>query len=486
MLVAVVVLVLVQRHHVVAVMRSRPLAAVTRHYTGPRNRFQLLHPRLSAILLGFTLTPTPSAHYALLPSAMSTAFSTFDKLNHNNSSTNGVSGDQTFPATPLTPPPPASPTHPTTTTPSTPTTPSTSNTPLTSNTSGGSSSTFLHDLASRLQGKRGELAGRALSAPAHHPLSTASARSHSPSTGLDLSKLQQPSLSPPQPLVVLLACGSYSPVTAMHLLLFETARNYLMYETGVLDVVGGIISPVHDSYGKPSLVPAQHRINMTRAATASSSWITTSAWEALQPGWTTTCATMSAYSRYIADAQLYPAPPRLVLLCGADLLESTQVPGLWAAEDLDAILGQYGVAVIERVGLDLERLIEGDERLRRWRSHIWIVPQRVVNNVSSTVVRNMVRDGLSIEYLVDAVVRDYIYQHALFGHDKERERRRRQKPVVAKSAAVDSAKLLEQEESSVDGEGQGGMELGVKQANGTGGVAVLPSVPEAAQHNNQT
>ena len=420
---------------------------------------------------------------------MRAAFSTFDKQS-NDGATNG---GKNYSAAPLTPPAPLSPDDreaavASATAPASPS--PTSSSLLPSNTAGGSSSSFLHSLASRLQGRRGEMAGRALSAPADHSISSSSAPVLSPSAGFDLSKLQQPSLVPPRPAVVLLACGSYSPVTSMHLLLFETAKNYLMYETAALDVVGGIVSPVHDNYGKPSLVAAQHRINMTRAATASSTWITTSAWETLQSGWTTTCATMAAYSSFIAASSLYPSPPRLVLLCGADLLESTQVAGLWAAEDLEVIFGEYGVAVIERVGLDLELLIASDERLRRWREHIWIVPQRVVNNVSSTVVRAMIRDGLSIEYLVEAKVREYIYQHALFGHDKDRERRRRQRPV-AMPLLHDAEKVLEGDEGEEADEERGmgqeeDSEAASRRMNDTNGLPVLPPAVEPAQRSKQT
>ena len=455
-------------------MRCGLLAAVTRYCTIPRRTVHAPTHCLNSVI---------SQRISL---AMSAAFSTFDKPDGAaaNGDKTSYSSSPSSSSSPLTPPAPLSPDDRNATTASafSATAPlPTSSCLLPSNTAGGTSSSFLHSLASRLQGARGELAGRALSAPAHH--STVTTRVHSPSAGLDLSKLQQPSLNPPRPLVVLLACGSYSPVTSMHLLLFETAKNFLMYETAALDVVGGLISPVHDNYGKPSLVPAHHRISMTRAATASSTWIATSAWETLQPGWTTTCATMAAYSRFITATSLYPTPPRLVLLCGADLLESTQVRGLWADEDLEVILGEYGVAVIERVGLDLERLIADDERLRRWRHHIWIVPQRVVNNVSSTVVRNMIRDGFSIEYLVEAKVRDYIYQHALFGHDRERERRRQQKPVV-RPLLVNSEETVEEER--VDGDGDGESEVSGKRVSSVSGVGELPPVLEHVQRNNQT
>ena len=316
----------------------------------------------------------------------------------------------------------------------------TQSSPLPVTTHSTTSSSFLHQLGTRLQGLRGDAASRAVTPSSTSPGQSDPSSSPLKPSGLDLSKLQLPSLDPPRPLTVLLAVGSFSPITAMHVLLFETARNHLMWSTQSLDVVGGLISPVHDAYGKPSLVAAQHRIEMTRCATAASSWIATSAWEVEQPGWSTTAATLSAYSSIINAAYpaqrshaafALPSSPavRVVLLCGADLVESFLVPGLWAAEDLDVILSAHGVAVIERVGLDLPALIDSHDVLRRHRANIHIVPQRVVNNVSSTEVRRMVREGLSIDYLVHRSVRDYIHRHALYGHDPARAQQRKQHPA---------------------------------------------------------
>uniref|UniRef100_A0A7N4PQQ8 Nicotinamide/nicotinic acid mononucleotide adenylyltransferase 2 n=1 Tax=Sarcophilus harrisii TaxID=9305 RepID=A0A7N4PQQ8_SARHA len=49
--------------------------------------------------------------------------------------------------------------------------------------------------------------------------------------------------------VILLACGSFNPITKGHIQMFERARDYL-HKTGRFIVIGGIVSPVHDSYGK--------------------------------------------------------------------------------------------------------------------------------------------------------------------------------------------------------------------------------------------
>jgi nicotinic acid mononucleotide adenylyltransferase len=67
------------------------------------------------------------------------------------------------------------------------------------------------------------------------------------------------------PLAVLVSCGTFSPVVNQNLAMFEAARNYLSFETKRFEVVGGILSAVHDSYarsGADALLPSNHRIEM--------------------------------------------------------------------------------------------------------------------------------------------------------------------------------------------------------------------------------
>nr|XP_048308535.1 nicotinamide/nicotinic acid mononucleotide adenylyltransferase 3-like isoform X4 [Myodes glareolus] len=87
--------------------------------------------------------------------------------------------------------------------------------------------------------------------------------------------------------VVLLACGSFNPITHMHLRLFEVARDHL-HQTGMYQVVEGIISPVNDSYGKKDLVASHHRVAMARLALQTSDWIRVDPWESEQAQWTET------------------------------------------------------------------------------------------------------------------------------------------------------------------------------------------------------
>ena len=66
--------------------------------------------------------------------------------------------------------------------------------------------------------------------------------------------LRDPSKTP----IVLVACGSFSPLTYLHLRIFEMASDYVRQNTE-FEVMGGYLSPVSDKYKKPGLLSAHHR-----------------------------------------------------------------------------------------------------------------------------------------------------------------------------------------------------------------------------------
>ena len=133
--------------------------------------------------------------------------------------------------------------------------------------------------------------------------------------------------------------------------MFEQARNYLQSELGHFDVIGGFLSPVHDAYGKKSLIPQHQRYEMCRAAVETSDWLTVQEWEMKQSGWTTTAQTLSTYQDALNRAKLCETPIRVKFLCGADLLESTLIPNLWAPEDVSSHIRQANISTRnKRVG----------------------------------------------------------------------------------------------------------------------------------------
>jgi nicotinamide mononucleotide adenylyltransferase len=74
-----------------------------------------------------------------------------------------------------------------------------------------------------------------------------------PTSGLK-SQLDDPSKTP----VVLVACGSFSPITLLHLRIFEMAADFIRYSTD-FELIGAYISPVSDAYKKNGLAKAKHR-----------------------------------------------------------------------------------------------------------------------------------------------------------------------------------------------------------------------------------
>ncbi|XP_029975136.1 nicotinamide/nicotinic acid mononucleotide adenylyltransferase 1 [Salarias fasciatus] len=248
--------------------------------------------------------------------------------------------------------------------------------------------------------------------------------------------------------VVLLACGSFNPITNMHLRMFELARDHLE-DTGQYRVVKGIISPVGDGYNKKGLIEASHRLEMARLATETSDWITVDSWESLQPEWVETCKVVrhhynelltSEQSKDDVDTVKFAkkrrveensfegsshhrkrGDPQLMLLCGADVLESFGVPNLWKPEDIAEIVGDYGVVCITRSGSDSLKFVHQSDALWKHRKNIHLVTEWVTNEISATHVRRALRRGRSVRYLLPDSVLYYIQQHELYSSESEQK-----------------------------------------------------------------
>lgn len=68
------------------------------------------------------------------------------------------------------------------------------------------------------------------------------------------SKMNDPEKTP----LLLVACGSFSPITYLHLRMFEMAADYVKFSTD-FELIGGYLSPVSDAYRKAGLASAEHR-----------------------------------------------------------------------------------------------------------------------------------------------------------------------------------------------------------------------------------
>ncbi|KAK2521665.1 Nmnat1 [Columba guinea] len=194
--------------------------------------------------------------------------------------------------------------------------------------------------------------------------------------------------------VVLLACGSFNPITNMHLRLFELARDYF-HETGKYKVIKGIISPVGDAYKKKGLISAHHRVTMAKLATKNSDWVEVDDWESSQ------------------------SAPQVKLLCGSDMLESFRIPNLWKLEDITEIVENHGLVCISRAGNNVQKFIYESDLLWRHKNNIHLVEEWITNDISSTKIRRALRRGQSIRYLVPDVVQAYIEKNNLYSPESE-------------------------------------------------------------------
>ncbi|XP_019326046.1 PREDICTED: nicotinamide/nicotinic acid mononucleotide adenylyltransferase 3 isoform X1 [Aptenodytes forsteri] len=243
--------------------------------------------------------------------------------------------------------------------------------------------------------------------------------------------------------LILLACGSFNPITNMHMRLFELARDHL-HQTGRYQVIEGIMSPVNDDYRKKGLVSARHRIAMAKLALETSDWIRVDPWESEQETWTETVKVLRHHyneslrllqskkefmknkrpiERPTEDSLSYQHSvlPELKLLCGADFLQTINTPNLWKEEHIKEIVEKFGLVCVSRAGSDPARYINESDLLTKFQHNIFLVKEWIQNEISATQIRYALCRGLSVKYLIPDSVISYIAHHNIYTEESERK-----------------------------------------------------------------
>ncbi|VDM47020.1 unnamed protein product [Toxocara canis] len=220
--------------------------------------------------------------------------------------------------------------------------------------------------------------------------------------------------------VALLACGYFNPPTYMHLRMFERARDYLE-KTHSCIVVEGILSPVADTLGKPDVLAAEHRLKMVQLAVRNSTWLRADGWECSQNEWTRTLHVLHHFKKQLGNKYGDCSNAvRLLLLCGADVLESfdkTDASGsrIWKLEHVEEIVRDFGLVVIARSNSDPMKTVYMVDVLRKHQKNIhFIEDETCPNDISSTRLRMAVRRKESIRYCTDDEVISYIETNKLY------------------------------------------------------------------------
>jgi len=157
---------------------------------------------------------------------------------------------------------------------------------------------------------------------------------------------------------------------------------------------------------------------MCELAVESADWLMVDHWEAKNSSYIPTAQVLDHFEHEINEvlggaekADGTRVPMRIILLAGADLLQTMSTPGLWSSDDLNHILRVYGACIIERQGTDIDDALSS---LQDYGDNIYVVKQLVSNDVSSTKIRLFLRRDLSIRYLVPPPVIEYIEENGLF------------------------------------------------------------------------
>ncbi|KAK4643618.1 Nicotinamide/nicotinic acid mononucleotide adenylyltransferase 1 [Podospora bellae-mahoneyi] len=247
-----------------------------------------------------------------------------------------------------------------------------------------------------------------------------------------VDKLRRRQTRPGKTPLILVACGSFSPITFLHMRMFEMASDFVRFNTD-FEVCAGYLSPVSDAYKKAGLAPGRHRVEMCSRAIESSPWLMVDPFETVncnekgEPEYVPTAKVLRHFDHEIntvlggiegTDGKMHKA--KIALLAGADLVMSMGEPGLWSPIDLGVILGQYGAFIVERSGTDIELALS---TLKQYENNIWVIGQVIQNDISSTKVRLFLKKDLSVRYLIPDPVVEYINEHHLYqeGPPKEKQ-----------------------------------------------------------------
>lgn len=192
--------------------------------------------------------------------------------------------------------------------------------------------------------------------------------------------------------------GTLNPVHHGHLIVAEHVREKFQLDS-VLFIPSG--KPPHKMFNE--VVSAAHRFNMVKGAVKSNPFFDASSIEIDRTGYTYTVDTLRELAaRYANDVELH-------FIIGADV-----IPELITWKDFTKVFELCSFIAVLRPGHHREDFFaEIEEMQLRYKLRIQTTDAPLVD-ISSTAIREKVKIGQSIKYLVPSCVEEYIYNNGLY------------------------------------------------------------------------
>lgn len=190
--------------------------------------------------------------------------------------------------------------------------------------------------------------------------------------------------------------GSFNPPLYSHFSLAQQIVNE--YE----NIEKVIFVPVNSKYEKPELISNEHRYNMLKLVCDNNKDFEVSRIELEQDRQLNTLETLNLLKNQYSEYDLY-------FTLGTDNLKD--FPNWSYPEE---ILSNFKILVIERDEDKMDKIIESDNFLSKYKDSFIKVKKNIRSNMSSSFAREKLKRGKSIRYLTPDEVYYYIKENNLY------------------------------------------------------------------------
>jgi len=190
--------------------------------------------------------------------------------------------------------------------------------------------------------------------------------------------------------------GAFNPPLNSHIYL---ALEVLKKLNGVKKV---IFVPVNSEYNKEGLIANEHRYNMLKLVSQNHEDILVSSVEIESERPLYTIETLEYMKKEYPNNDI-------CLIIGSDNL--AQLSTWKKARDL---ISEFKIVVFKRGDDDIEKIIEADLLLKEHKEAFIEIDDNIHRNISSTIVRNMIKSGEDVSTFMKEEVLEYIRENKLY------------------------------------------------------------------------